>query len=238
MEKFRDEVSIIRLGVRRVKHTRAYMTRKKIFTLHLTLSPGCGSVQLSGHRRRCNVSFTTMSTELPQKVQSRVDDGRITIVAARYNEKYTDALLQNCLDELAETAPDVEVEVVRVPGAFEVPMMVKRAIEQPVSGETPDAVIAFGVILRGSTAHADLIGTAITNQLMSQACESLVPVIHEVLLLSNEEQAFARCIASSLNRGREAARAALEMLNVLQEQKDEMRYQARRNSVSRTGSLI
>lgn len=179
-----------------------------------------------------------MSTELPQKVQSRVDEGRITIVAARYNEKYADALLQNCLDELAETAPDVEVEVVRVPGAFEVPMMVKRAIEQPVSGETPDAVIAFGVILRGSTAHADLIGTAITNQLMSQACESLVPVIHEVLLLNSEEQAFARCIASSLNRGREAARAALEMLNVLQEQKDEMRYQARRNSVSRTGSLI
>jgi len=94
------------------------------------------------------------------------------------------------------------------------------------------------VILRGSTAHADLIGTAITNQLMSQACESLVPVIHEVLLLNSEEQAFARCIASSLNRGREAARAALEMLNVLQEQKEEMRYQARRNSVSRTGSLI
>ena len=179
-----------------------------------------------------------MSTELPQKVQSRVDDGRITIVAARYNEKYTDALLQNCLDELAETAPDVEVEVVRVPGAFEVPMMVKRAIEQPVSGETPDAVIAFGVILRGSTAHADLIGTAITNQLMSQACESLVPVIHEVLLLNNEEQAFARCIASALNRGREAARAAIAMLNVLQEQNDDLRLNARRGQVRRNGSLI
>ncbi|MBP3500210.1 MAG: 6,7-dimethyl-8-ribityllumazine synthase [Akkermansia sp.] len=179
-----------------------------------------------------------MSTELPQKVQSRVAGGRITIVAARYNEKYTDALLQNCLDELAESAAGVEVEVVRVPGAFEVPMMVKRAIEKPVSGETPDAVIAFGVILRGSTAHADLIGTAITNQLMDMSCNSLVPVIHEVLLLNNEEQAFARCVASSLNRGREAARAALEMLNVLYAQKQEIRFQARRNSVSRTGSLI
>ena len=179
-----------------------------------------------------------MSIELPQKVHSKAAAGRITIVAARYNEKYTDALLQNCLDELAEAAPQAEVEVVRVPGAFEVPVMVKRALVQPEGGEKPDAVIAFGVILRGSTAHADLIGTAITNQLMSQACESLVPVIHEVLLLNSEEQAFARCIASSLNRGREAARAALEMLNVLQEQKEEMRYQARRNSVSRTGSLI
>ena len=179
-----------------------------------------------------------MSTELPQKVHSQATSGRITIVAARYNEKYTDALLQNCLDELAEMAPGVEVEVVRVPGAFEVPMMVKRSIVQPVSGETPDAVIAFGVILRGSTAHADLIGTAITNQLMSTTCEFMVPVVHEVLLLNNEEQAFARCIASSLNRGREAARAAIGMLNVLQDQADESRFQARRTRVSRTGSLI
>lgn len=179
-----------------------------------------------------------MSTELPQKVHSQAAGGRVTIVAARYNEKYTDALLQNCLDELAETAPDVQVEVVRVPGAFEVPVMVKKAIAQPVSGETPDLVIAFGVILRGSTAHADLIGTAITNQLMSMACESMTPVVHEVLLLNNEEQAFARCIAGALNRGREAARAALAMLNLLAEQKAEARFAARRNQVSRTGSLI
>lgn len=179
-----------------------------------------------------------MSTELPQKVHFHATGGRITIVAARYNEKYTDALLQNCLDELAESAPEVEVEVVRVPGAFEVPVMVRRALVQPVSGETPDAVIAFGVILRGSTAHADLIGSAITNQLMSMACESLVPVVHEVLLLNNEEQAFARCIASSLNRGREAARAAISMLDLLAEQQDAAKMVARRNSVSRNGSLI
>ena len=179
-----------------------------------------------------------MSTELPKKVHSRAAGGRITIVAARYNEKYTDALLQNCLDELAETADNVEVEVVRVPGAFEVPVMVKRALVRPEGGETPDAVIALGVILRGSTAHADLIGTAITNQLMSLACETMIPVVHEVLLLNNEEQAFARCIASSLNRGREAARAALAMLEALQEQRDEAFLAARRNQVNRKGSLI
>lgn len=179
-----------------------------------------------------------MSTELPHKVQTHALNGRITIVAARYNEKFTDALLQNCLAELEECAPELEVEVVRVPGAFEVPMMVKRSIVQPVSGETPSAVIAFGVILRGSTAHADLIGTAITNELMSITCDTLVPVVHEVLLLNNEEQAFARCIASSLNRGREAARAALAMLNLLEQQHEESRFLARRNSVSRTGSLI
>jgi 6,7-dimethyl-8-ribityllumazine synthase len=70
------------------------------------------------------------------------------------------------------------------------------------------------------------------------ACESLVPVVHEVLLLNNEEQAFARCIASSLNRGREAARAAISMLDLLAEQQETAKMVARRNSVSRTGSLI
>lgn len=139
-------------------------------------------------------------------------NGNITLVVSRYNEKYTDALLENCVNELSQIAPGVNVEVVRVPGAFEVPVMVKRSILAPANGKKPDAVVALGVILRGSTAHADLVGTAVTNQLMSIACETLVPVVHEVLLLDNEEQAFARCIASSLNRGREAARAAAAML--------------------------
>lgn len=207
---------IIRLGKGGVKQARAddaNMRAGNFVTLRLTLLPGCGSVHRSGRRRRRYVYSTAMSTELPKKSDFRTVGGRITVVTSRYNEKYTSALLQNCLDEIAETAPGVEVEVVRVPGAFEVPVMVKRAIQEPASGVVPGAVIGLGVILRGSTAHADLIGSAITTQLLSIACETLVPVIHEVLLLDNEEQAFARCIASSLNRGREAARAALAMMS-------------------------
>lgn len=158
-----------------------------------------------------------MSTELPLRRQPQSTKGLITIVCASYNEKFTDALLRNCLEELFESAPGVRTEVVRVPGAFEVPVMVKRAICGPgVSSEhRPDVVVALGVILRGSTAHADLIGTSITGQLMAIGCDTMVPVIHEVLLLDNEEQAFARCIASTLNRGREAARAALAMLDLV-----------------------
>ena len=156
-----------------------------------------------------------MSTELPKKQEHRHLTGCVTVVASRYNEKYTNALLENCLAEIKQNAPAVKVDVVRVPGAFEVPVMVKRSIVHPHRSETPSAVIALGVILRGSTAHADLIGTTITNQLMQISCDSLVPVVHEVLLLDNEEQAFTRCIASTLNRGREAARAALAMMSIL-----------------------
>ncbi len=159
-----------------------------------------------------------MSTELPSRARALYSSARITIVAASYNEKYTSALLENCLDELRETAKHTSVNVIRVPGAFEVPVMVKRAIAAPSAELPPDVVIALGVILRGSTAHADLIGTAITNQLLSIACDTMTPVIHEVLLLNDEQQAFTRCIASALNRGREAARAAVAMLSLLDEQ--------------------
>ncbi len=194
--------------------------RSFFIILRLTAAVRCGSVPFSGLRRRLYVYFTAMSTELPQKAEYRHHTGRITVVASRYNEKYTDALLENCIEELAQCAPGIKVEVVRVPGAFEVPVMVKRSILKPASGEAPAAVIALGVILRGSTAHADLIGTAITTQLLSISCETMVPVVHEVLLLDNEEQAFARCIASALNRGREAARAAMSMLSAMDAQSD------------------
>lgn len=177
-----------------------------------------------------------MSTELPQRKQAPTLRGsHITVVAATYNEKFTDALVENCLAELAEIAPQTEVEVVRVPGAFEVPMMVKYSIEKASRFGTPNAVIALGVILRGSTAHADLIGTAITEKLLSISVDSLVPVIHEVLLLDNEQQAFARCIASALNRGREAARAATSMMELIAEQEN---TGAARSRVNPTGSLF
>ena len=104
-------------------------------------------------------------------------------------------------------------------------------------GNTPDAVIALGVILRGSTAHADLIGEAITKQLLSISCDTLVPVIHEVLLLDDEQQAFARCIASSLNRGREAARAAISMLSLLESSDDLQSIRKRANKGNAKGSL-
>lgn len=139
----------------------------------------------------------------------------VTVVAATYNEKFTTPLLENCLDELEDALPLSKITLVRVPGSYEVPVMVKRAIE--LGDARPDVVIGLGLIVRGSTAHADLIGAAITQQLMSIACETMVPVIHEVLLLDTEEQAFARCIAAKLNRGREAARAAAAMVEAMED---------------------
>lgn len=180
--------------------------------------------------------YIPMSTELPSKSNVLHSHYKVVVVAASYNERFTTPLLTHCLDELGELAPQSEVEVVRVPGAFEVPVMVKRAIVEGL--EKPDAVIALGVILRGSTAHADLIGSAITQQLLSIACETLVPVIHEVLLLDDEKQAFARCVASSLNRGREAARTCVRMMELEEDLHLQNQRGERMAGINPNGSLL
>ena len=133
------------------------------------------------------------------------------IVASRYHNAYVEALIDSAMTELNEVEPGADVHLVRVPGSFEIPLAVKLvALEKKV-----DAILALGVVLRGETAHADLIARSVTTALMNLALELRIPVIHEVLLLDNEEQAKARCLGNKLNRGTEAARAAVSIARTL-----------------------
>ena len=78
-----------------------------------------------------------------------------------------------------------------------------------------EAIIALGVIIRGETEHADLIGEAITHSLLDAGLRYRLPVIHEVLLVDNEEQARARTLETELNRGTDAAQVAIKMARVM-----------------------
>jgi 6,7-dimethyl-8-ribityllumazine synthase len=100
--------------------------------------------------------------------------------------------------------------VQEVPGAFEIPLVVQ---EIAMRGGI-DAIIALGVIIEGETQHAALISAAVTDALLRIALAHRIPVIHEVLLLKNEEQARVRCLEVELNRGIEAARVAVRMAQV------------------------
>lgn len=156
-----------------------------------------------------------MSSALPPKPRIIGPRMRVCIVAAKYNEQFADALVDNTVAELSELMPQTRVDIIRVPGAFEIPVTVANVLDR---GESPPAcVIALGVILKGATSHADLIATSITLSLQDLATKHKVPVIHEVLLVEDEKQAYARCIGSNLNRGREAARVAASMVDIFSE---------------------
>lgn len=154
-----------------------------------------------------------MANALPPKPRVFAPKARICIVASKYNESFTDALVENAMAELTELVPQGRVDVVRVPGAFEIPVMISQVIERI----SPECVIALGLLVRGSTAHADLIASSVTHALQNIAVSTRVPVIHEVLLCDDEKQAYARCVGDQLNRGREAARAAASVVDILSE---------------------
>lgn len=154
-----------------------------------------------------------MSPALQPKPRSIGPRARISIIAAKYNEQFSDALVDNAVEEIGELMPSTRIDLIRVPGAFEIPVAVSTVLHR----DPPSCMIAFGCIIRGSTAHADLISSSVTDSLQQLAVKHRVPVIHEVLLVDDEKQAYARCIGSKLNRGREAARAAAAMIDVFQE---------------------
>lgn len=112
---------------------------------------------------------------------------------------------------MEEIAPGTQVEVFEVPGSFEVPLVVQSVAER---GDF-EAVIAFGVLMEGQTAHAQLISSAVTDALMRISLVTRVPVVHEILVVQDEAQARARCIEDEINRGTEAARVAIRMAEVM-----------------------
>lgn len=104
-------------------------------------------------------------------------------------------------------------EVIRVPGSWEIPVVAGR-IARRQRGQ-PDAILCFGVIWQGETLHAQHIGDAVSDALMALAVETGVPVVHQVLTVSSEDQARARCLDPATHRGIEGARTALEMAHLM-----------------------
>lgn len=144
----------------------------------------------------------------------RAEEARFAIVASQYNARYVNAMVRAAQAEL-HRAGAKPVRVVRVPGAYEIPLVAAR-LARGVCGPV-SAIICLGVILRGETVHAAHIGEAVNRALMEVQLRYEVPVIHEVLLLENREQAQARCLSKTHNRGAEAAQTALAMAELLKQ---------------------
>ncbi|MFN2541395.1 MAG: 6,7-dimethyl-8-ribityllumazine synthase [Chthoniobacterales bacterium] len=133
------------------------------------------------------------------------------IVASRFNSRYVDGLVAHATKELRALAPATTISIHRVSGAFEIPVVVRELALQ----DNADAIIACGVILKGETDHARNLSRSVCDALQRIAVERGVPVINAVLSFDDENQARKRCLGEKINRGREAARAALDIAGTM-----------------------
>src|SRR5256714_7391147 len=133
------------------------------------------------------------------------------IVASQFNSTYVQGLIDHATAELRILIPTATTTLLQVPGAFEIPLVVRELAMQ----KRGDAIIAIGVILKGETDHANNLSRSVTDALQRIAIGHGVPVINAVLSFDDENQARERCLENEINRGTEAARAAVEISNVL-----------------------
>ncbi len=139
---------------------------------------------------------------------------RVGIVCSRFNEFITSRLLGGALDGLRRRGVDEDdVAVAWVPGAFEIPVVVKRMAR---SGRY-DAVICLGAVIRGSTSHYDYVCSEVSKGIAAVELETGLPVMFGVLTTENIEQAIERAGSKAGNKGGECAEGAIEMVNLMRE---------------------
>jgi len=139
-------------------------------------------------------------------------DLRVAIVAARFNEFVVERLVSGAVDALIRHgAAEKNIELVRVPGAFEMPLVVRRVAQS----KRYDLVVALGAVIKGDTAHFDLVAGECAGGISRAALDSGVPVAFGVLTTDTMEQAIDRAGGKAGNKGAEAAVAALEVANLL-----------------------
>lgn len=136
---------------------------------------------------------------------------KYAIVVARFNHFITDRLVEGCLDTLKRhEVKDEEIELVRVPGAFEIPLAAKKLVHKDY-----DAVICLGAVIRGDTSHYDYVCSEVSKGIANVSLESGKPIIFGVVTTDTIEQAVQRAGTKAGNKGSDAAISAIEMANLM-----------------------
>ena len=134
------------------------------------------------------------------------------IVVARFNHFITDRLVEGCLDTLKRHGvADEEIEIIRVPGAFEIPLAAQKAAKKDY-----DAVICLGAVIRGDTPHFDYVCSEVSKGVAHVGLASEKPIIFGVITTDTIDQAIQRAGVKSGNKGAEAAVSAIEMANLME----------------------
>jgi len=142
----------------------------------------------------------------------RATSAKFSIVVARFNSFVVESLLTGAIDALVRHGvEDKNIEVIRVPGAFELPLAVKKVAES----RKPDAIIALGAVIRGGTPHFDYVAGECTKGVANVMLDAGIPVSFGVLTTDTIEQAIERSGTKAGNKGAEAALGALEMVSLM-----------------------
>lgn len=139
-------------------------------------------------------------------------DCRFAVLASRFNEFVVDALVKGAVDALRRHgASDKQVEIVRVPGAYDMPLVARKLAQS----RRYDAIVAVGAVIRGQTAHFDYVAGECASGLARVSAETGVPVAFGVLTTETAEQAMDRAGGKAGNKGAEAAASAIELVSLL-----------------------
>ena len=145
-------------------------------------------------------------------VEGELPSGKIAIVASRYNASICDALVQGSLETLSAAGYDeASTPVIRVPGAWELPMVVRYMLDSP----DVIAAIALGCVIKGETTHDEHINRAVSLALMNMGVETGLPIAFGLLTCNTAEQAIHRSGGNVGNKGNESAEAVLELLRLM-----------------------
>jgi 6,7-dimethyl-8-ribityllumazine synthase len=143
-----------------------------------------------------------------------IRDERIAIIAARFNESIVDNLINGALDALKRHgAGDNQLQLVRVPGAYELPLAAQRLAKS----RQADGIVALGAVIRGATPHFDYVCSECASGLSRVSLEYDVPIGFGVLTCDTIEQALERAGTKAGNKGADAAMAVVEMIGLLQQ---------------------
>ena len=138
-------------------------------------------------------------------------DLRMALIVSRFNRFITEKLMEGAIDAFTRHGgPAGALDVIWVPGAFEMPLAAKR-----LSGQGYDALVALGAVIRGATPHFDYVSSAASSGLVKVSVDTEIPVAFGVLTTDNVEQAIERAGSKSGNKGGEAMMTAIEMANLL-----------------------
>ncbi len=138
---------------------------------------------------------------------------KFCIIVSRFNDFITSKLLEGALDALIrQGAQEEDIDVVRVPGAFEIPLIAKKT----ASSKKYDSVIALGTIIRGATPHFDYVAAEASKGVAQASLDTGVPIAFGIITSDTIEQAIERAGSKSGNKGWDAAMTAIEMCNLIQ----------------------